>query len=107
MSTSQNTQDYQLQSKIVQLLQTIYDPELPINIYDLGLIYTISIESGKVEIVYTLTSPNCPAIEIIPENISTTIEALPEVKSLELILTWFPVWDKSMMSPEARFELDM
>jgi FeS assembly SUF system protein len=94
--------------QIVDLLKTIFDPEIPLNIWDLGLIYGVDITTeGVVTIVMTLTSPNCPAIDILPQQIETTIENLDFVTGFKLELVWTPTWDKTMMSEEARLELGM
>ena len=96
----------QLETKIVQVLKNIYDPELPVNIYDLGLIYEIDTDEDKnVKILMTLTAPNCPMVEELLEEISRKVNALEDVQSLDLKLTFDPPWDRSMMSDEAKLEL--
>ena len=96
------------ENKIVSVLKTVYDPEIPVDIYELGLIYEIRIsEESDVKIIMTLTSPNCPAAESLPAEIEQKIKGMEEVKSFELEITFEPTWDKSMMSEEAQIELGM
>ncbi|MCS7316698.1 MAG: iron-sulfur cluster assembly protein [Candidatus Dojkabacteria bacterium] len=93
--------------KIIEILKSVHDPEIPINIYDLGLIYNLSIEDDKIDILMTLTSPNCPSAQEIPEEIVTKLNSeFPEMK-ININMTWNPPWDKSRMSEEARLALDM
>ena len=94
--------------QVIEILQTIFDPEIPVNIWDLGLVYGVDYTpENVVTVIYTLTSPNCPAIDILPEQMQLAIENLPEVEEVHLKLTWEPTWSKSMMSDEARLELGM
>ena len=96
----------QLETKIVQVLKNIYDPELPVNIYDLGLIYEIDTdEDNNVKILMTLTAPNCPMVNELLEEIRQKVTAIEDVQSLDLKLTFDPPWDKSMLSDEAKLEL--
>ncbi len=95
----------ELESKIVELLRTVYDPEIPVNIYDLGLIYRIELKGSIVEIDMTLTSPNCPMVEDLPETVRRRIKTLDEVDEVKVNLVFDPVWTKEMMSDEARLEL--
>tara|TARA_R110001592_G_scaffold72339_3_gene220858 strand:- start:7970 stop:8263 length:294 start_codon:yes stop_codon:yes gene_type:complete len=94
-------------------IKTVEDPEIPVNIYELGLIYFINInpskEDGKfdVEVEMTLTSPNCPVAESLPEEVRTKVENLESVNKSEVIITWEPTWDSSFMSEEAKLELGM
>ena len=98
----------ELENKIVSVLKTVYDPEIPVDIYELGLIYEIHISDAfEVKIIMTLTSPNCPAAESLPAEVEQKVKGLEEVKGFELEITFEPTWDKSMMSEEAQIELGM
>ena len=98
----------ELENKIVSVLKTVYDPEIPVDIYELGLIYEINIsDENDVNIVMTLTSPNCPAAESMPAEIEQKIKGMEEVKNFDLKITFEPTWDKFMMSEEAQIELGM
>jgi len=93
---------------IVKVLQDCYDPEIPVNIYDLGLIYEIDLdESGKVIITMTLTSPACPVAESLPDEIKAMVKHVEGVKEVEVNVVWDPPWNIHMMSEDARLELDM
>ena len=93
---------------IVNQMKEVFDPEIPVNIYDLGLIYEIKIdEEKKVEIIMTLTSPNCPVAESLPKEVSQKIKNLNGMKSLAVYLTFDPPWDKNMMSEDAKLALDI
>ena len=95
-----------LKTDIIAKLKTVYDPEIPGDIYELGLIYEINVdEEGNVKIIMTLTSPNCPAAEEIPADIDNKVKALELVKDLNIHITFDPPWDKDMMSEEAQLEL--
>lgn len=105
METNDN-EFLQLETKIVQVLKNIFDPEIPVNIYDLGLIYEIDVDDdNNVKILMTLTAPNCPMVDELLREIKQKVKAIGEVKSLDLKLTFDPSWDKSMMSDDARLEL--
>jgi FeS assembly SUF system protein len=97
--------------RVIDQLRTVYDPEIPVNIYDLGLIYDITIApNGKVfdvKIDMTLTSPNCPIAEHMPILAQRAVEELEEAKEVMVNLVWDPPWDKSRMTDEARMQLDM
>jgi FeS assembly SUF system protein len=96
------------EAEVIDALRTIYDPEIPVNIYDLGLIYEIDInEDGKVRIVMTLTSPNCPVADSLPEEVHDTVADLPGITSVEVNLTFDPPWDRDMLSDEALLELGL
>ncbi|MDP4276509.1 MAG: iron-sulfur cluster assembly protein [Bacteroidota bacterium] len=96
----------QLEESIVKMLRTVYDPEIPINIYDLGLVYQIDAQpEGDVVIEMTLTAPNCPAADFILEDVRMKVESIEGVKSVTVNLVFEPVWDKDMMSEEAKLEL--
>ena len=94
--------------KVIAILKLIYDPEISLNIWDLGLIYNIDISSKNViNIEMTLTSPTCPVADAIPQEIKNKIKYITKVKEVNVELVWEPKWDKSMMSEEAKFILDM
>ena len=98
----------ELANVIVKTISKIYDPEIPVNIYELGLIYDIRIsESFEVEIDMTLTSPNCPVAESLPKEVEDKVKSIEKVKDVKLNLTFDPPWNKEMMSEEARLELGM
>ena len=93
---------------IVNQIKEVFDPEIPVNIYDLGLIYEIKIdEEKKVEIIMTLTSPNCPVAESLPKEVSQKIANLKGMKSLAVYLTFDPPWNQNMMSEDAKLALDI
>lgn len=87
------------------MLKTVYDPEIPVNVFDLGLIYKVDVEDGNVKIDMTLTAPNCPAADFIVEDVRMKVESIDEVKSVDIQLVFEPEWDKDMMSEEAKLEL--
>ena len=93
---------------IVNQIKEVFDPEIPVNIYDLGLIYEINIDDEKkVEILMTLTSPNCPVAESLPKDVSQKIKELKRMKSLAVYLTFDPPWDQDKMSEDAKLALDI
>ena len=93
---------------IVNQVKEVFDPEIPVNIYDLGLIYEINIDEEKnVEVIMTLTSPNCPVAESLPKEVSQKIKNLNGMKSLSVYLTFDPPWDQNMMSEDAKLALDI
>ena len=95
-----------IEEKIVKMLRTVYDPEIPVNVYDLGLIYNVEVDDEKnVKIEMTLTAPNCPAADFIVEDVRMKIESIEDVKSVDIQLVFEPEWDKDMMSEEANVEL--
>ena len=97
-----------IEERIVDVLKTVYDPEIPVNIYDLGLIYEIDYTpDGVATIRMTLTAPNCPMADMLVEDVNIQVGKVKGVKSVNVILTFDPVWDKSMMSEEALLELNM
>ena len=97
---------FEIEEKIVEMLKTVYDPEIPVNIYDLGLIYKIDVtEKGNVNIDMTLTAPNCPAADFILEDVRQRIDSIEGVNSANINLVFEPEWDKDMMSDEAKLEL--
>ena len=102
---SNNTE---LEEMIVEALKTVYDPEIPVNVYDLGLIYNVDINEGFLAtITMTLTTPNCPAAESLPAEIEQKVKSVPTVKDVKIDLTWEPPWDKNKISEAARLELGL
>ena len=97
-----------LKEKIITEVKKIYDPEIQVNIYELGLIYDIIIEKDNdVKINMTLTSPNCPVAESLPKEVKDSIMTVKEVKNVDLNLVWEPPWDKDMMTEAAKLELNL
>ena len=97
---------FEIEEKIVAMLKTVFDPEIPVNVYDLGLIYKIDVaDSGDTTIDMTLTAPNCPAADFIMEDVRQKIESIDGVNSATINLVFEPEWDKDMMSEEAKLEL--
>ena len=97
---------FQIEEKIVAMLNTVYDPEIPVDVYELGLIYKIDVaDSGDVVIDMTLTAPNCPAADFIMEDVRQKVDSVEGVKSTTINLVFEPEWDKDMMSEEAKLEL--
>ena len=95
-----------LSDLIIKKLESIYDPEIPVSIYELGLIYDVRInKKSEVKIIMTLTSPSCPVAESLPEEVKQEVEKINGVKSAEVEITFEPPWEKSMMSEEAKLEL--
>ncbi len=104
---SEQTMDIEkLGEKIVRVLKTIYDPEIPVDIYELGLIYDVFVnEDYEVKILMTLTSPNCPVAESLPQEVNEKVKSLNQVKDSEIEMTFDPPWSKDLMSEEAQLEL--
>ena len=97
-----------LKDKIIGEIKKIYDPEIPVNIYELGLIYDIVVQKdNSVIIKMTLTTPNCPVAESLPKEVKDTVMEITDVKKVDLDLVWDPPWDKSMMSEAAKLELTL
>ena len=96
-----------LKEKVIAEIKKIYDPEITVNIYELGLIYDISIKNKDVSVKMTLTTPNCPVAESLPKEVKDSILEIKEVKKVDLDLVWEPPWDKSMMSEAAKLELNL
>lgn len=95
-----------LEERVVDVLKTCFDPEIPVNIYDLGLIYEVRVEEGNdVFVKMTLTSPACPVAETLPPDVENKIREIPDVNSAKVEITFDPPWDKDMMSEEAKLEL--
>ena len=94
------------EEKIVRMLRNVYDPEIPVNIYDLGLIYKIDLaDDGHLTIDMTLTAPNCPAVDFIVEDVKMKVGSVEGVKNVDVNIVFEPAWDKDMMSEEAQLEL--
>ncbi|MGH6626108.1 MAG: SUF system Fe-S cluster assembly protein [Burkholderiaceae bacterium] len=98
-----------LQARVIEALQTVYDPEIPVNIYDLGLVYGLDVDEarGSVHIRLTLTAPGCPVAQTFPETVGRTVEAVPDVNEVEVELVWEPPWSRDMMSEAARLQLGL
>jgi len=101
-----NTEE--LKEKVIECLKSIFDPEIPVNIYELGLIYEINVlPINNVQIVMTLTSPACPAAQTIPVDVDQKVRQIEGVNDVHVAITWTPTWNKSMMSEAAQLELGM
>ena len=96
-----------LKEKIITEIKKIYDPEIPVNIYELGLIYDISINGDTANIKMTLTSPNCPVAESLPKEVKDSVMQVDGIRKVDLDLVWDPPWNKSMMSEAAKLELNL
>ena len=102
-----NEEYTKLMDKIVEKLKTVYDPEIPVDIYELGLIYDVRIDQKKVTLDMTLTSPHCPVAETLPMQVKRTVEEICELEEVEVKIVWEPPWDKTKMSEAARLELGL
>ncbi len=102
-----NEEYSKLMDKIVEKLKTVYDPEIPVDIYELGLIYDVRIDQKKVTLDMTLTSPHCPVAETLPMQVKRTVEEISELDEVEVKIVWEPPWDKTKMSEAARLELGL
>jgi len=97
-----------IEEKIVEALKTVYDPEVPVNIYEIGLIYDLHIDDDfTVHILMTLTTPNCPVAESLPDEVQEKVKSIEGVKEVDLKLTFDPPWDQDMLSEEAKLELGL
>ncbi|MCG2460905.1 SUF system Fe-S cluster assembly protein [Flavobacteriaceae bacterium F89] len=106
LETAIDTQE--LGEKIVRVLKTIYDPEIPVDIYELGLIYDVLVnEENEVKILMTLTSPNCPVAESLPMEVEERVKSIDELKDVEVEITFDPPWTQDLMSEEAKLELGL
>ena len=95
-----------IEGQAAEAIRTCYDPEIPVNIFDLGLIYDVKAnEKGEVHVVMTLTSPHCPAAQVLPKEVETKVGAVPGVRGVRVEVTWTPAWNPSMMSEAAKLEL--
>jgi len=98
----------QIEEKIVKMLKTVFDPEIPVNIYDLGLIYRIDVhDDGILDVDMTLTAPSCPAADFLVEDAKQKLESIDEIKQVNIRLVFEPEWTKDRMSEEAKVELGM
>ena len=96
------------EEQVIECIKTVMDPEIPVNLYDLGLIYEIKInDSNDIKIKMTLTNPNCPVAGTMPESVGKSVEKLSNLNSIEVSLVWYPKWDKDFMSEEAKLALDI
>tara|TARA_X000000368_G_scaffold329148_1_gene266217 strand:- start:1451 stop:1750 length:300 start_codon:yes stop_codon:yes gene_type:complete len=96
-----------LKKQIIEEIRKIYDPELPVNIYELGLIYDIKVENDTAKVKMTLTTPNCPVAESLPKEVKESIMQVEGIENVDLELVWDPPWDKNMMSEAAKLELNL
>ena len=96
-----------IKNKIIEEIRKIYDPELPVNIYELGLIYDIKVNGSKAEIKMTLTTPNCPVAESLPKEVKEGAMQVEGIEDVNLELVWDPPWNKDMMSDAAKLELNL
>ncbi len=95
-----------VEEKVIEMLKTVYDPEIPVNVYDLGLIYKIDLAADfSLAVVMTLTAPNCPAADFIVEDVRQKLESIEQVRCVEVNLVFEPEWNKDMMTEEAKVEL--
>ncbi len=99
--------DNALQDEVILALREIYDPEIPVNIYDLGLIYGVDIDAGHATVTMTLTTPHCPVAETMPGEVEMRVMSVPGVATAEVNLVWDPPWDPGKMSDEAKLEMGM
>ena len=102
-----NENETKLIDKIVEKLKTVYDPEIPVDIYELGLIYDVRIDQKKATLDMTLTSPHCPVAESLPMEVKRSVEQISELEEVEVKIVWEPPWDKTKMSEAARLELGL
>ena len=96
-----------LKEKVIAEIKKIYDPEIPVNIYELGLIYDVSVKNKNVKVKMTLTTPNCPVAESLPKEVKDSIMEIKGIGKVDLDLVWEPQWDKSMMSEAEKLELNL
>ena len=99
------SKELELEEKIVKMLRTVFDPEIPVNVYDLGLIYKIEMENGVAHIDMTLTAPNCPAADFIIDDIRSKVESIEGIEHADVQLVFEPEWSQDMMSEEAKLDL--
>ena len=96
------------EEQVIECIKTVMDPEIPVNLYDLGLIYEIKInDNNDIKIKMTLTNPNCPVAGSMPENVGKSVEKILNLNSIEVSLVWYPKWHKDLMSEEAKLALDI
>ena len=96
-----------LKNQIIEEIRKIYDPEIPVNIYELGLIYDVKVKEAKAKIIMTLTSPNCPVAESLPKEVKDSVMQVEGIEEVDLDLVFEPEWNKDMMSEAARLELNL
>tara|TARA_Y100000590_G_scaffold348217_1_gene399141 strand:+ start:488 stop:874 length:387 start_codon:yes stop_codon:yes gene_type:complete len=107
-SNSDSSKTLTIREKVIEEIKKIYDPEIPVNIYELGLIYDITVDKNNdIKVNMTLTSPNCPVAESLPKEVKDSIINIKGVNKVDLNLVWDPPWDKSMMSEAAKLELNL
>ena len=94
-----------LEGEVIEALRTVYDPEIPVNIYDLGLVYGLDVTGSDVHVRMTLTTPNCPVADQLPKHVEAKLRAIPDIGNLELELVWDPPWDRDRMSDAAKLAL--
>ena len=94
-------------NQVIDCIKTVQDPEIPVNLYDLGLIYNIDIEENNIKIQMTLTNPNCPVAGVMPENLGKSVEKVKGIRSIQVKLVWEPKWHKDFMSEDAKLALDI
>ena len=99
------SKELELEEKIVKMLRTVFDPEIPVNVYDLGLMYKIEVENGVAHIDMTLTAPNCPAADFIIDDIRMKVESIEGIERADVQLVFEPEWSQDMMSEEAKLDL--
>ena len=104
---SQNEFNLIKKEEIIACIKTVMDPEIPVNLYDLGLIYSIENSNNNILIEMTLTNPNCPVAGQMPENVAKSIEQIDGLRSIEVKLVWTPTWSKDLMSEDAKLALDI
>ena len=97
----------EIKDKVISEIKRIYDPEIPVNIYDLGLIYDVQVNEKKAKIKMTLTTPNCPVAESLPKEVKDGVMQVEEIEDVDLELVWDPPWTKEMMSDAAKLELNL
>ena len=96
-----------LREQVIAEIRKIYDPEIPVNIYELGLIYDVKVKDAKAKIIMTLTTPNCPVAESLPKEVKEGVMQVEGIKDVDLELVWDPPWNKDMMSEAAKLELNL
>jgi FeS assembly SUF system protein len=108
LAQEQGTPDAGLEAAVIEALRGVYDPELPVNIYDLGLIYQLQVSAaGQVKIAMTLTAPGCPVAQTFPATVAEKVRAVPGISGAQVEIVWEPPWDKTRMSERARLELGL
>jgi FeS assembly SUF system protein len=106
-ATAADAPDGDVYEAVIAALKDIYDPEIPVNIYDLGLIYGVEITDGSAVVTMTLTTPHCPVAESMPQEVELRVESVPGIRDAEVNLVWEPAWSPATMTDEARLELGM